>query len=156
MKYYNMEEIMNKSDDEKRKIKISELGLELSVRSVNVLRKNHYDTVESIVSISNDPEEVYEKLRELKNCGRGSANEIVEKLKQMGFFKAKEKLITVDHLKNYSVEELEKIFDEEQQKVKKKRELIEKILEAQKEGKELDKEIKNQITKIKDELEVGE
>ena len=79
--------VMNeKEDDEKEKVLIMNIDeLELSVRSFNCLKRANINTVEELVSKTQDD------MMKVRNLGRKSLDEVVAKLNELGLsFKANE------------------------------------------------------------------
>ena len=79
--------VMNeKEDDEKEKVLVMNIDeLELSVRSYNCLKRANINTVEELISKTQD------EMMKVRNLGRKSLDEVVAKLNELGLnFKASE------------------------------------------------------------------
>ena len=81
--------VMNeKEDDEKEKVLVMNIDeLELSVRSFNCLKRANINTVEELISKTQDD------MMKVRNLGRKSLDEVVAKLNELGLsFKANDEV----------------------------------------------------------------
>ena len=77
-----------KEDDEKEKVLVMNIDeLELSVRSFNCLKRANINTVEELISKTQDD------MMKVRNLGRKSLDEVVAKLNELGLsFKANDEV----------------------------------------------------------------
>lgn len=83
----NMEDIFAESNNEKENSKSQNIliqDLDLSIRSFNALKRANYTTVQQLETLTSDD------LKNIKNLGEKSINEIIEKLEKYNVFLNKE------------------------------------------------------------------